>query len=162
MDSNTSTNETNGPGVMQLAMSTKHSFLFRFDSESIRVFLRKYSTHCRKFSASASQLVGGASPSLELLYPVRTLYCVGAKQLKTAVKCFMIECCTDVDELKTTNFHKYLDKEAEESRKIVTKASRTTRMQVILQGIISMKFEKRRMKLFFMEYLLLFTTNSLK
>lgn len=115
MDGNTPVKETVGHKVMQVAMSVEHPFLLRLDPESIRAFLRKYDAYRQEVFARASQLTEEPSASLEPVSPVGLIYCVDAEQLESAVECGMIEGCSDIEKLTSTDLRRFLEKEAQES-----------------------------------------------
>ena len=60
-------------------MAVEQPFLARLDSESIRIFLRKYDAYIRELKARASQLVQEGSQSLEPIRPVGLVYCVDSE-----------------------------------------------------------------------------------
>ena len=65
--------------VRQVTMAVEQPFLARLDSESIRIFLRKYNAYTRELKARASQLVKEGSHSLEPIRPVGLVYCVDSE-----------------------------------------------------------------------------------
>ena len=63
-------------------MAVDQPFLARLDSESIRIFLRKYDAYARDLKARAAQIVQEGSQSLETIRPVGLVYCVESEQLE--------------------------------------------------------------------------------
>lgn len=162
MEDSSSAKGTVGPKVKQTAMSVEHPLLLRFDSESIRVFLRKYEAYCREVYASASQLTQDSAALLEPISPVGLIYCVDAEQLKSAIECGMIEGCDNVESLTSNELKRYLESRSQESVSVITEPELAKLVEATLRMDMSVKSATDRMQLLFMEYRSLLRTNGLK
>ena len=152
---------TGNAKVKQVTMAVEQPFLARLDSESIRVFLRKYDAYCRELKARASQLVQETAVSLEPIRPVGLVYCVDAEQLESAVDLGMIDGCDDVKELTDGQLRDYLDKEASDSATVVTENDLAQMVQRYVRMDMSVKSAHSRMKLLFMGYKSLLRQNGM-
>lgn len=73
----------------------------------------------------------------------------------------MIEGCSDIETLMSTELHRFLDEEAREAQTVVTEPGPAMMVQAALKMNISGKSAKGRIKLLFMEYCSLLRINSL-
>lgn len=154
--------ETVGTKVQRGAMSVEYPSLLQFDCEFITVFLREHDACWREAFVRALQLTGYATTSLEPVKPVSLFYCVEAEQSESAIECGLIGDYTDVDMLTSEALRRFLDKETEGSKDVMTEANLTATVQASLRMKMSVKSAKGNMKLLFMKYRSLLRTNGIK
>ena len=162
MDGKTPATTRGNHKVRHLASAVEHPFLQRLDPQSIRVFLRAYDAYCREVCARASQLTQESSTPLQPVSPVSILYCVDDEQLESAAECRMINGCTDVEDLTSTQLRAFLNEQAQESTRTITADGLTALVQSSLKMDMSVASAKGRMQLLFLEYRSLLRTNGLK
>lgn len=78
------------PAAATFSFSIEDPHLTDTDSESIRVFLRKYDQYCREVKSRARQ-IGDGSPSSEVARPANLKFCVDAEFLESKIALGFIE-----------------------------------------------------------------------
>lgn len=96
--------------------SVGHPKLKRLDSESIRIFIRRYDAYRTELIARAQQLSGDGVISTEPVIPINIKCCIDPKQLQSAIDLGLIPGVDDYDKLDESMIRKYLDKKMKKSK----------------------------------------------
>lgn len=140
-----STKSKSGLSVKNVTMLVEHPLLRRPDSESSRVFLRKYDGYCSELKARASQLSVESSISLEPTGPVALIYCTDAEHLESAIMCTLVDGGDDIQSLTDDILRSFLEKEATESAAIVAESELAKLVESLLKMDMTTKSSKCRM-----------------
>lgn len=89
------------------------------DASSIHFFLSIYDQYVSELQERARELVTQDAVTTEIVNPVNIKFCLGAECLESTVTLGFIDCVTSVDRLTNCRLRKYLDGQAEESKKVV-------------------------------------------
>ncbi len=109
---------TQQSSVVALASTIKHPYLNKNDSESIRVFLRKYDKYVVEIEARAKQL--GDEMSSTTAKPISLVFCVDAEYLESAIALGFIPGVSRSGELTDEKLRSYLEGKATESKDTIT------------------------------------------
>lgn len=74
-----------------VSTSVDHPHLERLDSESIRIFLRRYDDYCKEVTARAEQLLASSTVTTEPIRPVSLTFCIDSEQIQSALDLGFIE-----------------------------------------------------------------------
>jgi len=144
-------------GNFALSTVINHPTLRKHDSESIRIFLRRYDQYCTEIAERAAQF-GDDTVSAR---PVQLKFCVDSEYLASAISLGFISGATSLEDLTDAVLRTYLDTKSGASKETVT----LSKLDRIVEKQLSMNMSDpsatSRMQGLFISYTTLLRKNGL-